>query len=44
MLNLATELINLIGQSALADGKHVVVDIDGADVAVFKLDGQFYSI
>jgi 3-phenylpropionate/trans-cinnamate dioxygenase ferredoxin component len=39
-----SEWINVIGQSALADGEHVVVDVDGVDVAVFKLDGQFYAI
>jgi 3-phenylpropionate/trans-cinnamate dioxygenase ferredoxin component len=39
-----SEWIDVVGQTALADGEHVVVDIDGADVAVFKIDGQFYAI
>jgi 3-phenylpropionate/trans-cinnamate dioxygenase ferredoxin component len=39
-----SEWINVIEKSALADGEHVVVDVDGIDVAVFKLDGQFYAI
>ena len=29
---------------AIADGEHVVVDVDGTEVAVFKIDGQFYAI
>jgi 3-phenylpropionate/trans-cinnamate dioxygenase ferredoxin component len=39
-----SEWIDVVGQTALADGEHVVVDVDGADVAVFKIDGQFYAI
>lgn len=39
-----SDWINVIAQTALADGEHVIVDVDGADVAVFKLDGQFYAI
>ena len=36
--------INVIEQTALADGEHIVVDIDGTDVAVFKIDGHCYAI
>jgi 3-phenylpropionate/trans-cinnamate dioxygenase ferredoxin component len=39
-----SEWINVIEQTALADGGHVVVDADGTDIAVFKIDGQFYAI
>jgi 3-phenylpropionate/trans-cinnamate dioxygenase ferredoxin component len=39
-----SEWIDVVGQTALAEGEHVVVDVDGADVAVFKIDGQFYAI
>ncbi|MEQ1484501.1 non-heme iron oxygenase ferredoxin subunit [Methyloglobulus sp.] len=39
-----SEWIDVVGQTALVDGEHVVVDVDGADVAVFKIDGQFYAI
>lgn len=39
-----SEWVNVIEQTALADGEHVVVDVDGTEVAVFKLDGQFYAI
>lgn len=38
------EWVDVVAESALADGEHVVVDVDGYDVAVFKLDGQFYAI
>lgn len=29
---------------SLAEGEHVVVDLDGVAVAVFNLDGQYYAI
>jgi len=28
----------------LAVGEHLVVDIDGVEVAIFNLDGEFYAI
>ena len=39
-----SDWIDVIDQDALADGEHVVVDVDGTEVAVFKLDGSFYAI
>ncbi|MGR8929310.1 MAG: non-heme iron oxygenase ferredoxin subunit [Gammaproteobacteria bacterium] len=39
-----TDWIDVVAESAMADGEHIVVDIDGYDVALFKLDGQFYAI
>jgi 3-phenylpropionate/trans-cinnamate dioxygenase ferredoxin component len=39
-----SDWINVAAQTALADGEHIVVDVDGTDVAVFKIDGQFYAI
>jgi 3-phenylpropionate/trans-cinnamate dioxygenase ferredoxin subunit len=36
--------IDVVNESALADGEHVIVVVDGDDVAVFKLGGQFYAI
>ncbi|WAK03669.1 non-heme iron oxygenase ferredoxin subunit [Methylobacter sp. YRD-M1] len=39
-----SDWINVIDQNALAEGEHIVVDIDGTDVAVFKIEGQFYAI
>jgi 3-phenylpropionate/trans-cinnamate dioxygenase ferredoxin component len=39
-----SDWINVVEPLALADGDHIVVDVDGTEVAVFKIDGQFYAI
>ena len=39
-----SEWIDVVAETALAEGEHVIVDVDGYDVAVFKIDGQFYAI
>ena len=39
-----SDWIKVIAANALAEGEHVVVDIDGTEVAVFNLAGQFYAI
>ncbi len=39
-----SEWINVIAETALSNGEHVVVDVDGTEVAVFKIEGQFYAI
>ncbi len=39
-----SEWFDVVAEAALADGEHVIVDVDGTDVAVFKIDGQFYAI
>ena len=39
-----TEWMDVVADNALADGEHIVVDVDGVDVALFKIDGQFYAI
>lgn len=39
-----TDWIDVVAESALAEGEHVVVDVDGDDVALFKIDGQFFAI
>ena len=36
--------IDVADQNALKDGENIIVDVDGTDVAVFKLDGSFYAI
>ena len=38
------EWVDVIAVSALAIGENIVVDVDGVDVAVFNLDGEFYAI
>ncbi len=39
-----SEWVDVIDQNALADDEHMVIDVDGTEVAVFKLDGKFYAI
>jgi 3-phenylpropionate/trans-cinnamate dioxygenase ferredoxin subunit len=39
-----TDWIDVVAENALANGEHVLVDVDGTQVAVFKLDGEFYAI
>lgn len=39
-----SDWIDVIAENALAEGEHVVVDVDGVDAALFKLDGKYYAI
>ena len=39
-----TDWVDVADQNAMEDGENIVVDVDGTDVAVFKLDGSFYAI
>ncbi len=39
-----SDWINVITETALSEGENIVVDIDGVDVAVFKIEGQYYAI
>jgi 3-phenylpropionate/trans-cinnamate dioxygenase ferredoxin subunit len=39
-----SDWIDVINADALADGEHIVVDVEGIDALVFKLDGKFYAI
>lgn len=36
--------IDVMPAEALASGEHVLVDVDGVDVAVFNIDGQYYAV
>lgn len=36
--------IDVVAESALANGEHVLVDVDGTDVAIFKIGDQCYAI
>ena len=38
------EWVDVCGQNALADGENVIVDVDGIDVAVFRIDGGYYAL
>lgn len=39
-----SDWVEVIDQNALAEGRHIVVDVEGTDIAVFKIDGEFYAI
>ena len=39
-----TDWIDVCAASTMADNENIVVDVDGTDVAIFKLDGKFYAI
>jgi len=39
-----TDWIDVGAENALANKENLIVDVDGTDVAIFKLDEQFYAI
>jgi len=39
-----SEWIDVVAENALADGEHIIVDVDGIDVAVFKLEDGFFAL
>lgn len=39
-----TDWVDVIVASALADGEHMVIDLEGTEVAVFNLQGEFFAI
>lgn len=39
-----TDWLDVMAESALAEGENTVVDVDGTDVAIFKIDGHCYAI
>ena len=39
-----SDWIDVIADSALAEGEHIVVDVDGVAAALFRLDGAVYAI
>jgi 3-phenylpropionate/trans-cinnamate dioxygenase ferredoxin subunit len=38
------EWINVFNENALMNGENSVIDVDGTEVAVFKIDDEFYAI
>ena len=38
------EWINVFNVNALMNGENSVIDVDGTEVAVFKIEDQFYAI
>lgn len=39
-----SDWVNVIAATALADGEHTVIEVDGTEIAVFNLGGEFYAI
>lgn len=39
-----TDWIDVCDASALANKDNIVVDVDGTEVAIFNIEGQFYAI
>ncbi len=39
-----SDWIATVAVHALAEGEHIIVDVDGTDVALFNLQGEFYAI
>lgn len=39
-----SDWINVIDEAAMENGENIVIDIDGTDVAIFKVEGGFYAI
>ena len=39
-----SDWVDVIAETALAEGENIVVDVDGTDVALFKIQGSFYAI
>ena len=39
-----TDWIDVCAENELADSENIIIDVDGTDVAIFKIDGQFYAI
>ena len=39
-----SDWVDVAPEGSLANGEHVVVDVDGVDVAVFMIDGHYYAV
>ena len=39
-----SDWINVVEANAFARGERLVIDVDGVDVAVFNLNGEFFAI
>ena len=42
--NNMSDWVNVVADKSLADNEHMVVDVDGTDVVVFKLADQCYAL
>ncbi len=39
-----TDWIDVCAADSVAENENVIVEVDGTDVAIFKIEGQFYAI
>ncbi len=39
-----TNWIDVIDENAIANGENLVVDVDGTDVVIFKIDDKYYAL
>ena len=39
-----TDWVDVCAENALANGENIVIDVDGTEVAIFKIDEQYYAI
>jgi len=39
-----SEWVDVVAENALAVGEHIVIDVDGIDVVIFKLEDGFYAL
>lgn len=39
-----SEWVDVVAENALAIGEHIVVDVEGVEVAIFKLEDGFYAL
>ncbi len=39
-----TDWIDVIDENAMTNGENLVVDVDGTDVVIFKVDDKFYAL
>ena len=39
-----SDWVDVIAETALVEGENIVVDVDGTDIALFKIQGSFYAI
>lgn len=39
-----TDWIDVCADDALAERENIIIDVDGTEVAIFRIDGQFYAI
>ena len=39
-----SDWVDVVAENALANGEHLIVDVDDVDVAVFKIEDRYYAI